>query len=161
MKLMDEFMEKVDKIRERTGVTYREAKEALEKTGGDLLEALILLEEDKKTWTEQINVAGADVIDKLREIIKSGNVNRIKVKKGDSIILDIPVTAGAVGAVLLPYITALGAAVAFVSKCTIEIERPYKDSVNVNAEVEDMVKMAEKKANEFFNKDKEKDEDNS
>ena len=94
-------------------------------------------------------------MEKLREIIKKGNVSRIKVKKGEYLILDIPVTAGAVGAVLMPYITALGAAVAFVSKCTIEIERPNKDNININEEVEDMVRMAEKKAKEVFNKEQE------
>ena len=46
-------------------------------------------------------------------------------------------------------------AVAFVSKCTIEIERPNKDNININEEVEDMVRMAEKKAKEVFNKEQE------
>ncbi|MCR1897867.1 DUF4342 domain-containing protein [Irregularibacter muris] len=150
---MDEFMEKIDILRERAGVTYKEAKEALENTNGDVLDALIYLEENRTVWTEKINVAGTDVVEKLKEIIKMGNVNRIKIKKGNDLILDIPITAGAVGAVFMPYITALGAAVAFVAKCTIEIERPYKDKININEEVEDMVKMAEKKAKEYFNKE--------
>lgn len=149
---MDEILEKIDIIRERTGVSYKESKEALEKAQGDVLEAIISIEEEmeKNTWTEQIHVTGTEVVDKLREIIRNGNVSRIKIKKDEYLIVDIPVTAGAVGAVLMPYITALGAAAAFVSKCTIEIERPNKSDININQEVQDMVKMAETKAKETF-----------
>lgn len=154
---MDDILQSIDKIRERTGASYKEAKEALEQANGDVLEAIISIEEnkDKDTWTEQFNVAGSEVVEKLKEIVRTGNVNRIKVKKGDYLILDIPITAGAVGAVFMPYITAIGAAVAFVSKCTIEIERPYKSDININEEVADMVKMAERKAQEQFDKKEE------
>lgn len=41
-------LEQVDKIRERTNVTYEAAKAALEATGGDMLEAMILLERQGK-----------------------------------------------------------------------------------------------------------------
>ena len=41
-------MEQVDKLKERADVSYKEAKEALEQSGGDLLEAMILLEKEGK-----------------------------------------------------------------------------------------------------------------
>ena len=43
-----DFLEKVDRLRQRANVTYEEAKQALEQTGGDLLEAVILLEKQGK-----------------------------------------------------------------------------------------------------------------
>ena len=89
---MDE-LEKVDIIKDRTGVTYREAKEALDLNDGDVVKALIYLEDNKKTWTESVNVAGADLIDKVKEIVKKGNVNKIRIKKDNKVIMDIPVTA--------------------------------------------------------------------
>ena len=42
-------LEQVEKLRERANVTFAEAKEALEQSGGDLLDALILLESQGKT----------------------------------------------------------------------------------------------------------------
>ena len=39
-----EMLEKVERLREKADVTYEEAKEALEQTGGDLLDAMVLLE---------------------------------------------------------------------------------------------------------------------
>jgi translation elongation factor EF-Ts len=40
-------LEKVDQVRERTGVSYQKAKEVLEQTEGDVLEAIVLLEQEK------------------------------------------------------------------------------------------------------------------
>ena len=45
---MDITLEKVDQVRERTGVSYAEAKNALEISNGDVLNAIILLEEKLK-----------------------------------------------------------------------------------------------------------------
>ena len=41
-------LERVEKIREKTGVTYEEAKEALEAAGGDVLDAIVYLENQGK-----------------------------------------------------------------------------------------------------------------
>jgi hypothetical protein len=129
---MDISLEKVDIIRDRTGVSYKEAKDALEAAGGNVVDALINIEEaGDKRWTDTMTVKGSEAVDKLKGIVKSGNVNRIRVKKDDYVILDIPVTAGAISAVAIPQLTAIGAAVALLSKCTIEVERPNKQTINV------------------------------
>lgn len=122
-------LEKVDQVRERAGVTYREAKKALEMCNGDVLEAIISLE----SASENINLsedseATSETIEEfkiwLKEIVKSGNVSRIKVKKDDTELVDVPVNAGiaaAVIAVILPPILAFGVIAAVASKLTIEI----------------------------------------
>lgn len=129
---MDISLEKVDIIRDRTGVSYKEAKEALEAANGSVVDALINIEADgEKRWTETMSVKGSEAVDKLKGMVKSGNVNRIRVKKDDYVILDIPVTAGAISAVFIPQLTAIGTAVALLSRCTIEVERPNKETINV------------------------------
>lgn len=141
---MDITLEKIDIIRDRTGVSYKLAKEALEAADGNVVDALIRVEEDgnknwsesmsgwKDTITETISVRGNEAIEKLKTLVQSGNVSRVRVKKDDYIIMDIPVTAGAIGAVLIPLYTAVGAAIALLTKCTIEVERPNKDIINVS-----------------------------
>ncbi|HYE11141.1 MAG TPA: DUF4342 domain-containing protein [Patescibacteria group bacterium] len=134
---MDITLEKIDIIRDRTGVSYKEAKEALEAAAGNVVDALINIEaEGNKKWTdtvsESISVKGSEAMDKLKAILSAGNVSRIKVKKDDYIILDIPVTAGAIGALAIPLYTAVGAAVALLTKCTIEVERPNKEVITIN-----------------------------
>ncbi|MDF2524688.1 MAG: ubiquitin-associated- protein [Clostridiales bacterium] len=134
---MDITLEKIDIIRDRTGVSYKEAKEALEAAEGNVVDALINIEaEGNKKWTdtvsESISVKGSEAMDKLKAILSAGNVSRIKVKKDDYVILDIPVTAGAIGALAIPLYTAVGAAVALLAKCTIEVERPNKEVITIN-----------------------------
>lgn len=134
---MDISLEKIDIIRDRTGVSYKEAKEALEAASGDVVDALISIEgTGSRKWaetvTESISVKGSEAMDKLKAILNAGNVSRIKVKKDDYIILDIPVTAGAIGALAIPIFTAVGAAVALLTKCTIEVERPEKEVMIIN-----------------------------
>lgn len=46
--VLDEELEKIDMIVERMGVSYKEAKEALEKSGGSVVDALIYIEENRK-----------------------------------------------------------------------------------------------------------------
>lgn len=138
---MEITLEKIDLVKERTGVTYKQAKEALEAANGDVVDAIIAIEEasegccccgDGEKWTENISAKGTEVMDKVKELVKTGNVNRIRIKKDDLVIMDIPVTAGAVGVALIPQLAAIGAAVALITKCTIEVERPEKETINVN-----------------------------
>lgn len=121
---MDIRLKDIDLIRERTQVSYKKAKEALEKANGNIVDALILLEEDKTTFADTLTVKGSETIEKIKEIIKKGNVTKIRVKHGDKVIMDIPVTAGAIGSIIIPQLTLLGATVALIADCTIEIERP-------------------------------------
>ncbi|MGB9780779.1 DUF4342 domain-containing protein [Caldanaerobacter sp.] len=128
--MIDEQLEKIDMVVERTGVSYKEAKEALEQSNWNVVDALIYIEENRKSWTESFTVAGSEVIDKIKDLIKKGNVTKIRVKKDDRILLEIPVTAGAISTVVIPQLTLLGAAVAFLANCTIEVEK-YDKSVIV------------------------------
>ncbi len=124
---MNITLEMIDQVRSRTGVSYKEARDALEKAGGDVVQALIALEEKAKqpgqTWTERIQVQGSEVVDKIKELIREGNVTRIVVRQGDNVVVELPVTVGAVGAVIAPFLAAFGVAMALASKCTIELER--------------------------------------
>ena len=48
-------LEKIDQVVERTGVTYEEARAALEEVGGDVLEAIIYLETTKKGFADNMS----------------------------------------------------------------------------------------------------------
>jgi len=122
----NDYLEKIEIIREKTGVTYKKAKEALDAANGNVVDAIIAIEEEghKTGWTESFTVKGGELIDKLKEIIRQGNISRLRVKKDNKVYLDIPVTAGAISVLLLPQIAALGTAIALFSQCTIEVQRP-------------------------------------
>ena len=74
--------------------------------------------------SEQFKVYGHEVLNKVKELIKEGNVRRIIIKneKGKT-MMEIPVTFAVVGAVFAPVLAAIGALAALLSKVTIEVER--------------------------------------
>lgn len=80
-----------------------------------------------KKKQEEFKVEGKKVVSKVKALIKEGNVRKITVKdsKGKT-ILALPVTAGLIGAVLLPPLVVLGAIAAFLTECTITVERGKK-----------------------------------
>lgn len=84
------------------------------------------MEEQKEPRREEYRLSGSakNLKDKIREILHEGNVRRIVVKndKGRT-LLDVPLTAGVVGAALLPFMAALGGLFAIASEWTIEVER--------------------------------------
>ncbi|MEA2104923.1 MAG: DUF4342 domain-containing protein [Candidatus Cloacimonadota bacterium] len=76
----------------------------------------------------EFKVKGEELLKKVKEIIHAGNVRRIKIKNGEGkIYLEIPVTIGVVGALLLPVWAAIGALAAVASSFTIEVVNIEKD----------------------------------
>ncbi|SET41019.1 protein of unknown function [Natronincola peptidivorans] len=143
---MDINLEKIDIIRERTGVSYKKAKDALESADGNVVEALIALEEESDSkWTKNMSMAGNEMIEKLKKVIEKGNVTRVILKKDNDVILNIPVTAGAIGVVLAPLVSILGISAALVTKTKIEI-------VQNDGKIYDLNEIAEEKVDEFRSK---------
>jgi len=73
---------------------------------------------------EEFKVNGEELLGKVKQIIKEGNVRRITIKnKEDKTVIELPLTIGVVGAVLAPVLAAVGAIAALVTECTIVVER--------------------------------------
>jgi len=122
---MEIDLEKIDIIRERMGVSYAEAKAALEEANGDVVAALINLEKQaqKASWTEEFQVRGNEVVEKVKELVRQGNVTKIRVKREGQTIFELPVTIGAIGAALAPQLAVLGIVAGLITRCTVEIEK--------------------------------------
>jgi hypothetical protein len=76
------------------------------------------------TRTEEFRVNGEALLSKIKEIIHEGNVRRIIIKdeKGATYI-EIPMTVGIVGTILLPVWAAIGAIAALASNFNIVVEK--------------------------------------
>lgn len=77
---------------------------------------------DKTIW-ETIKLQGDELLEKLKRLVHEGNVRRVIIKQGDRTVAEFPLTVGVVGAVLAPVLAAIGALVAVLNDCTIEVER--------------------------------------
>jgi hypothetical protein len=83
--------------------------------------------EEEKIKKEEFKVSGEDVIKKVKELIKEGNIRRIIIKNEEGkTLIEVPLTIGIVGAALLPVWAAIGAVAALVAKCTIVVEKKEK-----------------------------------
>ena len=126
---MEITLESIDAVRERTGASYSEAKEALEKSGGSVVDAIVLLENKSGAKTEE-------VLDKIKALVKEGNVNKIRVKRGDQVLLTVPVNLGIVGGLVglaaAPWWGILAAAAAaYGFECKFEIVKDDGSSTDV------------------------------
>lgn len=65
-----------------------------------------------------------ELVKKVKELMHEGNVTKIIVRDEQGrVLLEVPVTAGLVGAVLAPWLAAVGAIAALVTRCNISVER--------------------------------------
>lgn len=145
-------LEKIDVIRKRSGLGYSDAKAALEANDGNIVDTLIYLENNKKSFSGNASDIGNELLEAVKDIISKGNVNRIKIKKDHKTLVDIPVNAGiAVGAfsLFVPPILALSAVAAIAAKITIEIERPDGSTEVVNDFFKDTWDQTVEKAKDF------------
>jgi hypothetical protein len=73
--------------------------------------------------TEKYTVSGSEVVEKIKQLIHQGNIRRIRVIQKGNVLMEIPLTAGAIAIVAAPLLAALGAFAALVTECTIEVEK--------------------------------------
>ncbi len=76
------------------------------------------------THTEEHKVSGEGLVAKVKELVREGNVRRVRVKNDEGrVLLEFPLTVGVVGVALMPVWVALGAVAALAAVYPVEIER--------------------------------------
>jgi hypothetical protein len=79
---------------------------------------------ESKFHTEEFSVNGDEILAKVKELIREGNIRRVIIKdKTGRILVEFPLTLGVVGAALAPVLVAVGAVAALVSEATIVVEK--------------------------------------
>ena len=82
------------------------------------------------TTKEKFTVSGSQLVDKVKQLIREGNIRRVRIIHKEKTVLEIPLSIGAPATVAVilvaPVLAALGAFAALVTECTIEIEKVEK-----------------------------------
>lgn len=114
-------LEAVEKVMEETGVEFATAKEALVNADGDVDAAIKAIRPETKDFDAKVN----ETVDKLKKVVEDGNVDRIQIRRGDEIMLSVPVNVGIVGGILglaaAPWALIAGAVAAFGFGCKLEV----------------------------------------
>jgi hypothetical protein len=122
-------LEKIDLIRSRLGVSYARAKEALDTAGGDVVKALIELEDNENSFSGRVQDRSQELVGQLRGLLHKTQEARIKVKQGDKTVVEFPAPVGALGILgvlassQLAILGALGTVTAMANNYTLEIDR--------------------------------------
>lgn len=144
---MEITLEKIELVKDRTGVSYKEAKEALEFAQGNEIDAIIYIEEniDAAKIPEKDGKI-AEFTDFVKEMVKKGNVNRIKVFKDEEILLNLPLSAGIVGILLLRWWGIVAAVFATgVCKCRVELVKDDGEIIDVTDKAVDAINVVKDK----------------
>lgn len=73
---------------------------------------------------EDFKVKGEELLAKVKELVHEGNIRRLMIINDEGkTLIEVPLTVGVVGAVLLPVWAAIGAIAAVVTNCTIRVEK--------------------------------------
>lgn len=79
------------------------------------------------TIKERFTVSSSELVSKVKQLVREGNIRRVRLIHKKRTLLDIPISVGApaaaVGIVVAPLLAAVAAIAAMVTECTIEVER--------------------------------------
>jgi hypothetical protein len=82
---------------------------------------------EEKVHSEEFRVNGEEMVGKIKNLVKEGNIRRIIIKdKEGKIIFEIPLTFGILGALIAPQLAAIGAIAALVTEATVVVEKDDK-----------------------------------
>lgn len=183
MKIMAQItIEMVDQVLDRLPyATYKEAREALIKTDGNVLDAIIYIEsgqkdmgfENKKEsirrFGENISQESEKIRGQLGDLFKKTTVVRIIVEKEGKVMLNIPLTIGVLGVAAMPVLSLLGLSAAVLSKYSVLItDEASGESVDMGSLTPEKLEILKEiifnsfeDIRETFKKSKDKDEDDS
>ena len=148
---MEITLEKIELVKDRTGVSYKEAKDALENAGGSVVDAIIAIEENiNQKGGKPLGASGGAVVEKLKELIKKGNVSKILIKRDGEVVLNLPVNIGILGTVLAPIPIVLGTIAALGAKCDIEVVKDDGTILDVSEMAMDTFEDVREKGGEIF-----------
>ena len=171
-----EKMEKVEALRNKAGVTYEEAKAALEANNWDVLDAMIALEKEgkvKQTSSSKAEVLTGDVVTEngqkgssepkrrkfmnwVKDILRKANRNSFEISKDGKIILTVPVLVFVIVLLFAFHIVIPLMIIGLFFSIKYHFSGPDVHSVDVdiNAAMDSASRTAENLKNEFTSKEK-------
>lgn len=111
-------------VAEEPAVEQSQAEEApeepAEEPAADEADEAPLTDEDLKKFAD-------DLVSKIKALVAEGNVSRIRIRKDDTIILNLPLSVGLIGTALglmaAPWAVILATISTIGFKCTVEVEK--------------------------------------
>lgn len=131
-------LEMVEELRKRANVSYDAAKEALEKCNGDILEALIYLEKEKKVTTTKTEAKECGFFTSLKALVKKCHAIKFLIKKEENVVVNLPLTVVILVTVIFPPLTIVALLVALFTNHKIRFIKPDGNDMEINKTLDKM-----------------------
>lgn len=125
--MSNDEMRLIDELRQRLDASYEEAAEALREAGGDMVQALAVLERRRRERGEGLVNISSELIDEIKRLASEGVARKLRVKLGERPVAEISVTFGQAAAVVLSIAALL------LSKIVIEVIREPVEAEQASA----------------------------
>ncbi|WP_163195039.1 DUF4342 domain-containing protein [Clostridium thermarum] len=129
---MNVTLEMIDMLRQRSNVSYEEAKTALEACGGDMVEALVYLERNNKIKTTNYNSTECGFINSVKRLIKKGQETRFLMTKQDKIVINVPVNVVVLTTIFAAPVAIAGVVVGLFTNHRIKFIKPDGGNMEIN-----------------------------
>lgn len=139
-------LDQIDELKKRANVSYGDAKEALEQCNGDLLDAVIYLEQQNKIKPEP--KSDCSILNKFKNLLKKANNTRFVMKKKDRTVLDLSVTVSIIMGAFASYIVIPVLLLALFTGHRMKFEGKNGEDIKVNealSKISNAVDSAKKK----------------
>lgn len=131
-------LEQVDLLMQRANVSYTEAKEALERCNGDIVESLLYLEKAEKINTQKS--ASSSKIDKVTSFIDKLNATTFIMKKKERIYVNVPLSVALIAIILSFHVSILAIVIAIIFGVRIAIIGENDIANKINSTIDDFKK---------------------
>jgi hypothetical protein len=130
-------IEMIDELRKRANVGFEDARDALERCDGNMLEALIYLEKNNK-FKGARGEEKECFFDKIKALIKKGNNIRFKVRKREVTVLNLSLTVSILIGVFAFHISVIALVIALLAGYKFKFEKNNGEDMKVNETINKM-----------------------
>lgn len=124
-------IEQIDLLRKRANINYEEAKKILENCNGDIVEALIYLEKNKKVKKKNNSECTDKFYSTVKRLLQKGNETKIVARKKGNTVLTVPVNIGILFSIFAFPVVIGSLILALVTKHSIRIKKDSGDDIKV------------------------------
>lgn len=137
-------LELIENLRQRANVSYAEAKEALEKCNGDLLEALINLEKENKIKAAPKESSTTGFWATIKKWVKTCNETHLLISKNNETIVNLSLTIVIILTILAAPIVLFALLAALFTKHKFRLHKTGCEDMKINKTFDDISAAATK-----------------
>lgn len=148
-------LELIEKLKEKVNISYADAKEALEKCNGDLVDALIYVEKENKIKATPEENKSPGFWDTVKKWVKRCNDTRLVISKNTETVLNLSLTIFIILAIIATPFVFIALLLALFTGHRFRLKATGCDETNINKTFDDISTAASKvtdKVTELINK---------